>query len=180
MIIPRRFMSQIDGSLVQIHTKFHDYSMSFIQALFVFHAGTWHGFWTSSSHGISMVIAKKMMGFPSDFVHFRPNGRQNEMRKSVSHFLQGSLKYLNKNSFSILNKNYKYHIHSKFTACTFVYPVKNVTGIFSCLFDGSLVENDTKSDGKSIIFLGNAMKIHDLNLFKIHVMCFHRNQIKLG
>ena len=34
------------------------------------HAGTWHGFWTSSSHGISMAFVKKMMGFPSDFVSF--------------------------------------------------------------------------------------------------------------
>ena len=34
------FSSQIDGSLVdfQIHTKFHDYSMSFSQGLLVFHA----------------------------------------------------------------------------------------------------------------------------------------------
>ena len=31
MEIPCRFPSKIDGSLVQIHTKFHDYSMSFIQ-----------------------------------------------------------------------------------------------------------------------------------------------------
>ena len=36
MEIPCQFMSQIDGSLVQIDTKFHDYSMSFIQVLFVF------------------------------------------------------------------------------------------------------------------------------------------------
>ena len=40
-------------------------------------------------------------------------------------------------------------------------PVKKVTWIFSCLFDGSLVwfENETKSDGKPIIFLANAMEI---------------------
>ena len=31
---------QRDGSLIQIHTKFHDDSMSFIQVLLVFHAGT--------------------------------------------------------------------------------------------------------------------------------------------
>ena len=30
-------------------------------------------------------------------------------------------------------------------------PVKNVTGIFPCLFDGSLVENDIKSDENPII-----------------------------
>ena len=33
-----------------------------------------------------------------------------------------------------------------------VYPVKNVTGMFSCLFDDSLVENDTKFDENPIIF----------------------------
>jgi len=39
------------------------------------------------------------------------------------------------------------------------YPVKNVTGIFSCPFDDSLVENGTKSDENPIIFLANAMDI---------------------
>ena len=34
--IPRHFLSQVDGSLVQIDTEFHDYSMSFIQVLFSF------------------------------------------------------------------------------------------------------------------------------------------------
>ena len=40
-------------------------------------------------------------------------------------------------------------------------PVKNVTGIFSCLFDGSLVgfENETKSDGNHIIFLANVTEV---------------------
>ena len=37
MEIPCHFISQIDGSLVQIHTRFHDYSMSSVQVLFVFH-----------------------------------------------------------------------------------------------------------------------------------------------
>jgi len=45
-------------------------SMSFIQVLLVFHAKTWDGFRTSSSHGISTAFAKKMMGFPSDLVSF--------------------------------------------------------------------------------------------------------------
>ena len=70
MEIPCHFMSQIDGSLVQLDIKFHDYSMLSIQDLFVFHAGTWRGFWTSSSHGISVAFAEKMMGFPSDLVSF--------------------------------------------------------------------------------------------------------------
>ena len=61
-------MSQVDGNLVEIDTKFHDYFMSFIHVLFVFHAKTGYGFWTSSSHGISMEFAQKVMGFPSDLV----------------------------------------------------------------------------------------------------------------
>ena len=84
--------SRIHGSLLKIHTKFHDDSMSIIHALFVFHAKTLYGFWTSSSHGISKAFAKKMAGFPSDLVSFsmRPNCRQYGMRKyKVSHFLQG-------------------------------------------------------------------------------------------
>ena len=62
--------TRLGGGLVQNDTKFHSHSMSFIQVLFVFHAGTLYGFWTSSSHGISMAFAKKMMGFPSDLVSF--------------------------------------------------------------------------------------------------------------
>jgi len=50
------------------------------------------------------------------------------------------------------------------------FPVKNVTGIFSCLFDDSLVENDIKTDGNPIIFLTNTRKFLDLNLCKFHVM----------
>ena len=37
--------------------------------------------------------------------------------------------------------------------------LKNVRRIFSWLFDGSLVENDPKSDGNPIIFIANAMEI---------------------
>ena len=83
--------------------------------LLVFHAGTWHGFWTSSGHGISMAFAKKMMGFPVRFwSHSRtkPNCRQKDMRKSVSHFLQGPHLYAHSqpstwfmNQTTIDNKN---------------------------------------------------------------------------
>ena len=56
---------------------------------FVFHAGTWHGFWTSSSHGIAMAFAKKIMRFPSDSASFSmTNWRQKDMTKyKVSHLL---------------------------------------------------------------------------------------------
>ena len=73
------FESQIDGSSVEIKTKFHDYSMSFMPVLSDFHAG----FLTRSSHGISMAFAKKMMGFPSDLVSFLtklPSERHEEIR----------------------------------------------------------------------------------------------------
>ena len=43
-------------------------------------------------------------------------------------------------------------------------PVKNTIRIFSCLFDGSLVKNETKSDGNPIIFLANAVEIPSLEL----------------
>ena len=39
------------------------------------------------------------------------------------------------------------------------FPVKNVTRIFSCLFDGRFVANETKSDVNLIIFLAIAMEI---------------------
>ena len=47
-------------------------------------------------------------------------------------------------------------------------PVKNVTGIFSCHIDGSLVwfENYPKSDGNPIIFLVNALEIPWLELIQ--------------
>ena len=83
--------TRLGGSLVHMDTKFHDYSMSFTQVLFVFHAGTLYGLWTSSSHGISLAFAKKMMGFPVRiWSHFQSNCRQKDMRKSVLHFLQGT------------------------------------------------------------------------------------------
>jgi len=44
--------------------------MPFMQALVVLHAKTWHGFLTSSTHGISVAFAKKMMRFPSNSVSF--------------------------------------------------------------------------------------------------------------
>ena len=66
------FLVKLTTVWSKLTSNSHDNSMSFIQVLFVFHAGTWHGFWTSSSHGISMAFSKKMMGFPSDLVSF-PN-----------------------------------------------------------------------------------------------------------
>ena len=38
------------------------------------------------------------------------------------------------------------------TANKHYFPVKNVTGIFSDLFDGSLVESKTESDRRPVIF----------------------------
>ena len=39
------------------------------------------------------------------------------------------------------------------------HPVKNVTRIFSCLFDGNLIEDETKSDENHVIFLKSAMEV---------------------
>ena len=87
--IPCRFSSQIDGRLVQIDTKFHDDSMPFTLVLFIFHAQTWQGFWTSSRHGISMAFAKKMMGFPSDLVSFSTKLPSKGQGKITVTFLTG-------------------------------------------------------------------------------------------
>jgi len=43
-------------------------------------------------------------------------------------------------------------------------PLKNVTWIFSWLFDGILAENETKSDGNPIISLASAMEVPWLEL----------------
>ena len=84
------FMSQIDGSLVQIHTKFHDFSMLFIQVLFVFHM---------PKHDMDFTEVQVMVfpwhdreNDPLDFIefsHFQPNCHQKDIRNCVSHFLQG-------------------------------------------------------------------------------------------
>ena len=49
---------------------------------------------------------------------------------------------------------------------------------FSRLFDGSLIENDTKSDENPIIFLGNAMEIPRLELVQnpCHVSAWKFNK----
>ena len=175
MEIPCHFSSQIDGSSIQIHTKIHDHSMKFIQVLFIVHAGAWHGFWTSSRHAISWHLPRKWWDFHRKWSRFQPNCRQQGMRKS-NHFLgkchRNSMTSTSTPSFtqlfilvlislsmsSIIIEN------GKGSLFPFVYPVKNVTPLFSCLFDGSLVEIDTKSDGNLIIFLGNAMEIPWLTL----------------
>ena len=63
-------------------TKFHNNSITFIPVLFVVHAGTGHGFWTSSSHGMCMAFAKKMTGFPLDLVSF---SNQTAVKKTKRH-----------------------------------------------------------------------------------------------
>ena len=40
-----------------VRSKSTPNSMTCSQILLVFHAGTWHGFWTSSSHGVSIAFA---------------------------------------------------------------------------------------------------------------------------
>jgi len=76
-------------SLVEIDVKLHDYSMcmSFKHVLFVVHAGTWPGFQTRVSHGISMAFPKKLMGLPSDLVSFPtrlPSEREEKVRVTLA------------------------------------------------------------------------------------------------
>ena len=86
MELPCYLMSQLDSSLVQIDTKFHDFSMSFTH-LFVVHTKRWHGFWTSSSHGISMAFAKKMKGCSLNLVLYLTKLPRSKSIKLMSHFL---------------------------------------------------------------------------------------------
>ena len=69
----------------------------------------------------------------------------------------------------------------KFVVCTIVEdaPVKNVIGIFSCLLDGSLVENDPKSYENPFIFLANTMEIPYIELVQnpCHVPAWKTNII---
>ena len=51
----------------KIPWRFHVFNPDIIN---IFHGKTWHGFWSSSSHGISMTFTKKMMGFPADLISF--------------------------------------------------------------------------------------------------------------
>ena len=103
--IPCHFSSQIDGSWVQIYTKSHDYSMSFIQVLCVFHVQTWHGFWTTSSHGIFMTIAKEMMGVPSDLMSFSTKLTSKRHEKIRATFFTGIIVilYYNWSNFNMMN-----------------------------------------------------------------------------
>ena len=88
------FLSQID--LVAVWSKSTPNSMTIPCHLSRFYLSsmqkTWHGFWASSSHGISMEFAKKMMGFPVRiWSHFRPNCPQKDKKETLPHFLQGFL-----------------------------------------------------------------------------------------
>ena len=130
------FMSKVDGSLVQLNTKFHDYSMLFIQVLFVFHAGTWHGFWKSSSHGIPMAFAKKMMGFSSDFVSFSANCRPRDMRISMLHFLQGSHEMILHNKCKHEISTYTWHRSHHLDSINW-NSNKNSLTLLNCHADGS-------------------------------------------
>ena len=138
------FMLWIDDSLVQIDTEFHNSSMSFIQVLLVFHAQTWHGFWTSSSHRTSAILVKKMMGFSLDLVSFSTKPQSKRHEKIPVTFFKGHCMY-------ILHcpTNYK-----------LISPLKNVTGFvmkipwhFTSQIGGNLAKINTKFHDYSMSFI---------------------------
>ena len=94
-------------------------------------------------------LLRKWRDFHRIWSHFRPNCRQKDMRKSLSHFWQGT--------------RHKYKKNDKIEIV--VFPVKNVTAIFSWLFAISLLENETKSDGNPTIFYANSVEIPWRELF---------------
>ena len=159
MEIPCHFTSQIDGSwskatlnsmIIPCHlsrfylSSMEKQDMDFGQVQVM--EFLWH-------------LLRNWWDFHRIWCHFQRNCGQRVLKKSVSHFLQDS-------SFI------KYNISELRAPILWVHicnddPVKNVTRVFSCLFDGSLVENDTKSDGNPIIFLAQIpWKFHDLNFSK--------------
>ena len=92
--MPFHVTTRLGGGLFQIHTKFHDDSMSFIQVLFSMLEHDMD-FGKVQVMTFPFGIAKKMMGFPVRiWSHFRtrPNCRGKDVRKSLSHFLQGRQK----------------------------------------------------------------------------------------
>ena len=91
--IPYHFSLKIGRSLFVIDTEFDD----FIQVSFAFHGKTWHGFWTSSSHGISMTCTKKMMGFPSNLVSFSNQTAIKKTWENPCHVFYRVVQFLLKN-----------------------------------------------------------------------------------
>ena len=73
----------------QIPWRFHVIHPDFI----CFPCWNMNEFWTSSSHGISMAFAKKMMGFPSDLVSFSNQTKLPSKRHEKIHvtFLTGKI-----------------------------------------------------------------------------------------
>ena len=89
-----------------------------------------------SRNEFSQHLPRKWWDFHRIWSHFWLNCHQKDMEKSLSHFLQGQFTFSNVSSL-----------------------VQNVTWIFSCHFDGSLVKNDPKPDANPVDFLANAMEI---------------------
>ena len=78
MEIPSHFTSQIDGSLVEIDTEFHDYSITFIQVLFVFHSKHDMDFGHVRVMEFPWHLLRKCWDFHRILCHFRPNYRQKD------------------------------------------------------------------------------------------------------
>ena len=87
MKISCRFPSQMDGSLVQIDTKFHDNSISLIQVLLVFHDMDLTQVWVLE---FPWHLLRQWWDFHRIWFDFQANCREKDMRKSVSHFLTGN------------------------------------------------------------------------------------------
>ena len=129
--------------------------MSFAQVLFIFHAQTWNGFSTRSSHGISMAIAKKMMGFPSDSVSFSTKLPSKRHEKGRVTLFTGYLL----NTYSQLSAvNIKY-IMTPVLKCDALYFLMSF-----CHYFGLVREWDQIHTGNPIIFWANAMEIPWLDL----------------
>ena len=89
MEIPCQVTSQIDDSLVRVDVKFHDYCMSFIQLYLFSMLEHDMDFRKIQVMEFPWHLLRKWWDFQWIWCHFQPNCRQNHIRKSLLHFLQG-------------------------------------------------------------------------------------------
>ena len=91
MEIPCHFTSSQFELRGQMHTKFHDASMSFIQILFVFRKQKHDmDFGQGQVMEFPWHLPRKWRDFHRIWAHFRTKLPSNNVRKSLSHFLQGN------------------------------------------------------------------------------------------
>ena len=144
--IPCHFSSQIDGSLVQIHTKFHNYSMVQVSRFYLL------------KHDMDCRQVQ-VMEFPWDFLRKWWN-----FERIWSHFrTKLSSERREKIHVTFVRVNFSFYENNKI----WVNSVKNMTWIlmeipchFTSQIDGSLVQIGTNLHDNSISFIQVLFAFH--------------------